>query len=395
MEIFPIKLSDPIHWSLPPSKSHMIRWLMLAFQSKNDVIIKFDGTPGDDIMSAVYCLNILGLEVEDNKSYWKIFGEKKTNKGSKIILNCGNSGTTVNFLTAITSMMNKEVTIEGDESLKKRDFSHLNKGLRKLGCDISGDSPPYTILGPITKKRVELGIDISSQPLSAIILSSPTHNGEIIIDTIGKSVSSEYGDLTIEIAEKCGIKITRNKDEIIVNAAHLELPDVVEIPSESSLIPIAILLSELHDVELILSNNNKNKFLDSGIDILKSKGLEKINLSDYSDMITPAAVLLAITGGGEITGVKHARGKESDRIENTKNLIEDFGMECEVIGDELKIPGYQKPQKPQKSVETYDDHRIAMTAIVLATLTGANIINPEISSVTDPEFLDKINNIII
>ena len=148
-------------------------------------------------------------------------------------------------------------------------------------------------------------------------------------------------------------------------------------------------------MELILSNNNKNKFLDSGIDILKSKGLEKINLSDYSDMITPAAVLLAITGGGEITGVKHARGKESDRIENTKNLIEDFGMECEVIGDELKIPGHQKPQKPQKSVETYDDHRIAMTAIVLATLTGANIINPEISSVTDPEFLDKINNIII
>jgi 3-phosphoshikimate 1-carboxyvinyltransferase len=112
-------------------------------------------------------------------------------------------------------------------------------------------------------------------------------------------------------------------------------------------------------------------------------------------MITPAAVLLAITNGGEITGVKHARGKESDRIENTKNLIEDFGMKCEIIGDEIRIPGYQKPKKPKKPVETYNDHRIAMTAIVLATLTGANIINPEISSVTDPEFLDKINNIII
>ena len=61
MEIFPIKLSGPVHWSLPPSKSHMIRWLMLAFQSKNDFIIKFDGTPGDDIMSAVHCLRYLRI----------------------------------------------------------------------------------------------------------------------------------------------------------------------------------------------------------------------------------------------------------------------------------------------------------------------------------------------
>jgi 5-enolpyruvylshikimate-3-phosphate synthase len=52
----PMDLHDPIDWMLPPSKSHMIRWLVLAAQAEGETVLSFDGEPGEDILSMAECL---------------------------------------------------------------------------------------------------------------------------------------------------------------------------------------------------------------------------------------------------------------------------------------------------------------------------------------------------
>ncbi|MGY8703558.1 MAG: hypothetical protein ACKVGY_04415, partial [Candidatus Poseidoniales archaeon] len=286
-------------------------------------------------------------------------------------------------------------TIYGDESLKRRDFSELNNSLREMGCEISGNVVPFTVKGPITKNTINISTEKSSQPLSAMILSSPNHDQDIVIELQGEGVSRAYADLTINIAKKCGIEMFRDENLITVTSNNIEIPEIIEIPGENSLIPIALLLSELHGVDFIIQNREQSEFLSQGIKMLDEAKFKIIDLRDYSDLITPAAALLAIKNGGKITGVGHTRGKESDRIENTMLLLKDFGIECTIKENDIEIRGAQIPIKPIKVVDTYNDHRIAMTAIALSTFTGGEILNPQISSVTDPEFIEKINNILI
>ena len=254
---------------------------------------------------------------------------------------------------------------------------------------------PFTVKGPITKNTINISTEKSSQPLSAMILSSPNHDQDIVIELQGEGVSRAYADLTINIAKKCGIEMFRDENLITVTSNNIEIPEIIEIPGENSLIPIALLLSELHGVDFIIQNREQSEFLSQGIKMLDEAKFKIIDLRDYSDLITPAAALLAIKNGGKITGVGHTRGKESDRIENTMLLLKDFGIECTIKENDIEIRGAQIPIKPIKVVDTYNDHRIAMTAIALSTFTGGEILNPQISSVTDPEFIEKINNILI
>jgi 3-phosphoshikimate 1-carboxyvinyltransferase len=394
LSIEAVRLTNRIDWKLPPSKSHMIRWLMLSSQTEKEIDIKFDSEPGDDIKSMKECLKSIGVEIRESNKLWTVKGVSN-NKFviKKRYLNCGNSGTTANFITALVANLGEEFTIDGDESLRNRDFTELNNALRSMGCEISSNKLPFTINGPLDLNHVCINMSITSQPLSALILASPTYEGKLVIDRRGESVSRGYSKLTLDIASECGMIFMEMGDKITVNLNSLVLPDTIEIPKENSLIPIVMLLSELHGVDFITNKNKEERFLSEAIEALKGKTRKVLDLRDCSDLITPAAALLAIREGGKIIQAKHARGKESDRIKRTVNLLDTFGMKCEASRDGIIVEGYQIPKKPKIPIETYLDHRIAMTAMALASYTGGKIVNAEISSVTDPEFMEKIKNI--
>ena len=391
----PMKLSGPVEWNLPPSKSHMIRWLAITSQNEKETIIKFNGEPGDDIKSMKKCMESFGVKVFETDNKWKIRGVNLLESDIRDnILDCGNSGTTANFVTAMASLLDKVVTVDGDDSLRNRDFSEINNTLTTNGASITSNKPPFTITGPISFHRILVNTEISSQPLSSLIMALHKIKKEIIIECTGKSVSRDYSELTIEIIKKCGISVERRDNTIILKNNNLKIPEIIEIPQEISLIPIAILMSELHDVEFIIDKLGESSFLSDSIKMIKDKEKNILDLRDCSDFITPAAAILAIRRGGKIIGAKHAKGKESNRIEKTAGLLKVFGMNCEITEDGLIIEGKQKPKKPENPVETHLDHRIAMTAVALATFTGGEILNPEISKITDPMFIRKILDLV-
>jgi len=167
-------------------------------------------------------------------------------------------------------------------------------------------------------------------------------------------------------------------------------PDKVVIPGEASLVPMSMLYDQLFGTESKVDVPLGDPMMAEAIERIGSMEGGTIDLRDASDIISPAAAIMAIGGGGTITDVGHARGKESNRIDRTVQMLAEFGMTSRAAHDGIEILGRQAPKRPERAVETHGDHRLAMTAMVLACKVGGEIVNPEICAVTDPEFIERL-----
>jgi len=392
LTIEPASLSSPVEWSLPPSKSHLIRWLALVSQTEQEVFLTFKGAPGNDAVSMSKCIEKMGSFIEERDSGWLVRGSSN-NALDSLFLDCGNSGTTANFLTAISACNAGTVSLDGDQTLRSRSSKELCSTLRQMGCAIDSDSVPRTISGGIENYDVLHDWSRTSQGLSSLMIASHGFEEELRISLSGESVSSGYWMLTQEVCISCGSKMTVEGGVAILPPWEIDIPGSIQIPHEESLRPVAILLSHLHGVNFVTGVE------DSGIGIsgtIKSieEGENEVFLGEASDIITPLAAIMAIGDGGRISGAAHARGKESDRISKTVELLESFGLYSKETDDGLLIRGSQHPVRPEEPVETHGDHRLAMTAMALASKTGGTILEPECSAVTDPSFIDKIISLV-
>lgn len=402
--IQPQDITTPIQWQLAPSKSHMIRWLLLASQGEKDVTLNFSGTPGDDVESMARCLAQLGVNIEKSESQWVISGVGVNGFKRPIsVLNCGNSGTALRLLTIATARLNYPIMLDGDQTLRRRHSETLLHILEYLGAQVSHgtglESLPYLVHGPMKSGEVTIDVSRSSQPLSSLLLSMPALDGEIRVNLAGQGVSRLHAQLSFELAEKTGSENQMDwRKHINLKPWVVECPDVVEIPSDRSLESFAILYQSVHGIEVEVTNLPSDD--DSlGAEILATcaggqmmSNIDdfKIDLRDSNDLVPPLAAILAIGNGGTITGASHARHKESNRIEKTSELLAQFGLTATPTEDGLEIEGGQTPTAPSELVKTHADHRLWMTAACLATKVGATLSHPNCYAVSDPDFINKL-----
>ena len=381
-------LEATIEWSLPPSKSHMIRWLALAAQAEGDTGLSFTGSAGKDILSMANCLRAIGVVIEQDESRWVISGVGSQGfQTPEESLNCGNSGTAARFLMAIAAGMCEPISFDGDQSLRRRDMSALTGALRELGCEVTSDTLPLTVTGPVVPGLAHLDVSGSSQPLSALLLASPSYSEVIHLKTSSHSVSRGYSELSYKLAARCGSSNEMVADGAIIEPWRPITPSEAEIPGELSLLPLAMLLAELHDVDVEITGDDL-ELSGSLMELAERAG--ELDLRDESDIIAPAAALMALGNGGRIRGVAHARGKESDRISSTVDLLECFGMEATETNDGIEVAGGQTLVRPMLPVDSQGDHRLAMTAMTLASKCGGSVAGAEVCAVTDPDFIEKL-----
>ena len=393
--IEPITPKGVFEYRLPPSKSHMIRELMLASKSMKNTDIIFNGTPGEDIISMSNCLELMGVEIIKEERKWIVKPPKNGLIAPKEQIDCGNSGTVAKIMSVIAATFDSEIIVDGDSSLRNRSNLELANFLRELGCEVSGNGFPCRIKGPIKiQKKLDIDVSRSSQPITSLILSSSDFKEEMDISLLGEKVSRGYLELTINLARKWGFEGRLENNNIRLSNWDVKSPGTVIIPSEISLYPMAILLDKLHhDLQIKVKKNDPDNLLSSTLEDLEKTNLEILNLVNASDIITPAAALMAISNGGEIIGAEHTKGKESDRIIKTCELLNAFSINCEPKKDGIKLYGKELPKRPEVEIKTHMDHRLAMTAVILATYCGAEIDNTEIIKVTHPEFMDLISSL--
>ena len=104
------------------------------------------------------------------------------------------------------------------------------------------------------------------------------------------------------------------------------------------------------------------------------------------------AAWMALGEGGIISDASHAALKESNRITKTVEMLSKFGISSIATNDGIKLEGGQIPRKPTDVVETYGDHRMQMTAIILASMCGGEIEGPNLHKVAWPSFIEQLQS---
>ena len=389
-----------VRWFLAPSKSHMIRWLLLASMSEKKTRISFEGELGEDIISMANCLEMLGVEIKKEGTFWVIQGKGPNGlKPPNGVLDCRNSGTAMRFLIPQIACFSSTVTIDGDWTLRKRHLESSMNSIKELGGTIemtNGIGAPYSILGPLQPGTVSLDISTSSQSLSSLVLLGPRMSGPIKVRTIGEGVSNRHAKLTFDIAQRTGSNAEWIKgEEITIQPWIPKCPENVIIPSDLSLAAFGILAATVHDVSVEIQNL-PNPEDGIGADILfeiieneQSEQME-LDLRDCNDLLPALCAYLAIGPGGRIKNAAHARFKESDRISKTIEMLSHFGINVNQYEDGIQTEGGQVPKTPKEVVNVYGDHRLFMTAACVASKTGAKISDKGIWRITDPLFPEQI-----
>lgn len=397
IEVKPWTHCEAVKWRLPPSKSHLIRWLLMTSQGPENDSFKLTGVigAGADVIAMREALSTLGVDISDSVNSWIVTGVgangfKKSNEG----IDCVNSGTTMRLLTIAVSRIGEPILLDGDDSLRRRGNPDFWQQLKNVGIEIThsknGDRLPIIIRGPMKSGVITLDVNKTSQHLSALLLSMPAlEGGYIRIEKVGDLVSRRHAELSFEIARMCGSSNAIEDDTLEYFIC--QPPKEVSIPLDASHIAFAKLFATIHGINTILPEIEKKDAIGSELlfEIDLTKHCE-VNLRDANDLITPLSAAMAIGGGGTICGASHAQYKESPRITSTVKLLASFGLEAKIHAEGLDIKGGQIPVAPTQLVSTYDDHRIQMTAIILATKTGGIIDGAELHNVSDPEFLENL-----
>lgn len=346
---------------------------------------------------------------------------------SYIELDTANAGTAMRFLTAYLTFIPGKWILTGSERMKQRPIGVLVEAMRSLGAEIDYlgklGYPPLMIKGrPLKGGEIKVDAGISSQFISALLLIAPSLPGGLSLHLQGQAVSFPYIDMTLRLLQYFGIETVKERNFILVPEATIKgLSFTVEADwSAASFWYEAAAMAD--EVDLILEGLQKDslqgdailadifqnfgimsEFLKNGVRLIKVK--KKLDgyyfdFSDYPD-IAPAVITTCAALGlrGRFEGLKSLRIKETDRLRALKNEYKKLGLNLEPDSPADLVPKIEfiNPQFKASTdfrIDTYGDHRMAMTFAPLSMKLGAiRIENPDVVSKSYPQYWEHLSSL--
>ena len=411
-------LSEPqdIEWALPASKSHAIRWLLMGALNGAPMTLRGVDGLGEDAESMRRVLEQLGLRVVSGDDAWVLHPPEALRRPSSL-LHLGNSGTALRLVAAAASHTGHPIMLDGDASLRRRGLGDLSSLLVHQGVKVrAGDAHvrlPVDLQGPWAEGVPQpiLRRDRSSQPASALLLSSSLQSKDLDVSFEGEPRSSRHLALSAKIATACGWPGRLDHEGMHLPCWSVEAPTEVNLPGDASMAAFAMLWVRSTGASVDLKRwPSEEEAL--GCELLsglaKDLGLEwtssgrltateatgapvEVDLCDANDLLPPLAALLALGPGGRLYGAPHAAHKESNRIQGIISVLACFGLDAEAAEDGVVVPGGQRPSSPVRPVDAREDHRLMMTATCLGAAVGAEVIGPRLHRVADPRFLERLS----
>ena len=399
----------------PSNKSYTHRAIFLASMADGKSMIKNILKSGDTNATVNACRNF-GVEIKEigNNMAVKSTGELKLQNNT---IDAANSGTTIRIATAISALLDDEIVLTGDSSLKKRPMQPLLDALGSLGakCNSSAGKPPITVSGRIKGGKVTISGNISSQFISAMMIIAPKLENGILLNIKGKLVSKPYIDATIISMKKFGVNVRTEipyKKYVIPSQNYKST--AFTVPSDFSslalLLSASVLVGENLTIEISLGDMPQAD--EAIIDILeilgvivtldkntiKIKSPKKLNggkfdLSNSPDLI-PAIAILALKASKpiEIFNVKHARYKETDRIAILARELSKLGIKVVEKNDGLILRN--TGSLTGGNLNSENDHRLFMAFCIAGMYVGnCTISDPESVEISYPNFISEMKKI--
>lgn len=402
---------------IPGSKSHTNRALICA--SLSDGISNLTGLlKADDTLAMMESLKSLGVRFDSDAATlsMQIQGLGSFPKTNKIIeVDSRQSGTTSRFILPILAAGLGEFLLDGHEQLRSRPIDELVLALNSIGANISGLNLPLKFkANGISGSSISISGSTSSQYLSGLMLIGPMLDNGLAINVKGDLVSKPYVDLTAHTMRQFGAEIT-----IDPNYKSINIQNTKYKPSSFMIEPDASAASYFFAMAAISGGTIEIEGLGSEtiqgdlrfVDLLSAMGAEitmtrqstkvtgpkklkgiKVDMSDISDTAqTLAMVACFAETPTEITGIGFIRKKETNRIKAVVDQLNNLGINASETDDGMIInPGVVK----SGAVETYDDHRMAMSFSILGLFNkGIEILNPGCVNKTFPNFFKTLDAI--
>lgn len=349
---------------------------------------------------------------------------EKALKSSERLIDIHHAGTAMRFLTAYYSIQEgRETILTGSERMKQRPIGILVKSLRELGADIhyleEEGFPPLKIIGKkLTKDRIAIAANTSSQYISALLLIAPKLPNGLTIELTGTITSLPYLMMTVGMMRTLGIQIDQIGNQFIVHP-FLKMQSqkfVVESDwSSASYFYSLAAIGEIHQLALTAFKENslqgdsnlieiyrtifgvETKFHENEIQLTKIADFPlrdfELNLNATPDIAQTIVVTAAALGlKCKLTGLETLKIKETDRIQALQNELEKFGVQTKTTDSTLEITSLEKNSKYPR-VKTYHDHRMAMSFAPLALLQDLEIEEPEVIEKSYPNFWTDFDSI--
>ncbi len=405
---------------LPGSKSLSNRALLLAGLARGCTSLT-NLLKSEDTQRMVAALQQFGVHIELNDDWTECTIQGNAGlftppRNRRFFM--GNAGTAIRPLTAILALIKGRWEIDGDNYMRKRPIHHLVNALQHLGTPVTylgdRDCPPLQIEGgKLRGGEVSVSGNISSQFLTALLMSLPLAEQDSLIIVNGTQVSTPYVKLTLDCISRFGVEVnTIEQTYQVQGRQEYQSPGNYLIEGDASSASYFLgaaavagnikvsglgrdsIQGDLAFVDVLEKMGARVKKLDQTIEV--SKGpltAVDVDLNHIPDTAMTIAMLALFAKGTTcIRNIYNWRVKETDRMTAMQTELRKLGAKVKTGSDYILITPPERIN--EATIDTYGDHRMAM-CFSLAALSGVavTINDPECTAKTFPDYFDVLTSI--
>ncbi len=413
---------------LPGSKSISNRTLLLAALAEGVTEVKALLASDDTrhMLAALKQLGVSWVQHGDSRDYRvEGVGGEFPVKLAELFL--GNAGTAFRPLTAALALSHGEYRLSGVPRMHERPIGDLVDALRSLGADIAylgNDGYPPLAVKPAQIKasgRVQVRGNVSSQFLTALLMAAPLARQDVTIEVVGELISKPYIEITLNLMSRFGVEVERQGwQAFTIHAGQTyRSPGVIHVEGDASSAsyflaagaigggPVRVegvgkssIQGDVRFAEALAQMGAEISMGDNWIEARAPKSGKLKALDLDCNHIPDAAMTLAVAalfadGTTALRNIASWRVKETDRIAAMATELRKVGATVEEGADYIRVtPPHSSRLTPHASIDTYDDHRMAM-CFSLVALGGVpvRINDPKCVAKTFPDYFERLSSI--
>ncbi|EBK9171400.1 3-phosphoshikimate 1-carboxyvinyltransferase [Salmonella enterica] len=404
--------------NLPGSKSVSNRALLLAALACGKTVLT-NLLDSDDVRHMLNALSALGINytLSADRTRCDITGNGDPLRASGALeLFLGNAGTAMRPLAAALCLGQNEIVLTGEPRMKERPIGHLVDSLRQGGANIDyleqENYPPLRLRGGFTGGDIEVDGSVSSQFLTALLMTAPLAPEDTIIRVKGELVSKPYIDITLNLMKTFGVEIANHHYQqfVVKGGQQYHSPGRYLVEGDASSASYFLAAGAIKGGTVKVTGIGR-KSMQGDIrfaDVLEKMGATITWGDDFiactrgelhaidMDMnhIPDAAMTIATTalfakGTTTLRNIYNWRVKETDRLFAMATELRKVGAEVEEGHDYIRITPPAKLQ--HADIGTYNDHRMAMCfSLVALSDTPVTILDPKCTAKTFPDYFEQL-----
>ena len=397
------------------SKSVAHRLLICAAFADAPTTIRCDET-NNDICATAECLVALGARIERQAPYYVVEPIKPSEVSRGAILPCGESGSTLRFLLPVAAALGADCSFALCGRLPDRPLSPLREELCAHSITFGGTKEEPHVRGKLDGNEFSIDGSVSSQFVSGLLFALSLLDHDCTLTINGRLESAPYVDITCDALALFGAPIEKRGNVYKIRArGRLTTPKTIDVEGDWSNAAFPLALGAIGgEIEVLGLNPDSSQGDKAIVDILRRFGADisyrettrsyiakrselcgiDIDAKQIPDLVPMLATVAAVAKGKTtIYGAARLRLKESDRLASVCDMLCSIGASAEQTDDGLIIHG--KSDLCGGKVDSYNDHRIAMSATVAASVcrSGVLLVGAEAVRKSYPTFWEDMNKL--